>query len=445
MAAVLLLAAAALAGPLVASADAGDRLDADYWIARCPEPDRVLADAAAVQDQNRQMLDAEPSLTDLARLPATLARDDVAARIARRSRLPDKPLAFAAGGEVGEHDRRRWLDLLAVDAVPAAVEPRFALVVRRAAIRGFPTADRVIARGGDADIDQFQETAFFPGTPVAAIHATRDSGWTFVIGPSYDGWVASQALAFGPRDEVLAYAARSSRVVTGAGAATAFTPELPAASKVHLDMGAALPELRTWPAAKPVNGQSPAASVVVELPIREPDGTLRLAPALLPRSADTRAGPLPATRANLLRQAFKFLGERYGWGHDFEARDCSGFVRDVYASLGIAIPRNTRDQAVCPALSTTAVAADWPRNRRLAAVQGLFPGDLVFTRRHVMMVLGHDDVGTWVIHDTHDGRAAGTAVNGVVVQRFLDIDDGAAVDAVTAVVRVLPPPACESP
>jgi len=62
-----------------------------------------------------------------------------------------------------------------------------------------------------------------------------------------------------------------------------------------------------------------------------------------------------------------------------------------------------------------------------------------------MMVLGHDDVGTWVIHDTHDGRAAGTAVNGVVVQRFLDIDDGAAVDAVTAVVRVLPPPACESP
>lgn len=441
----VLLIVAALAGPLLAPARADGPLEAGFWIARCPEPDRLLADAAAVRSLNRTVFTREPSMTDLARLPAAVGRDDVAARIARRCRLPDRPLAFATGGDVSDADRRRWQGLLAVDAIPGAVEPRFGLVVRRTAVRSFPTAERVLVGGGSGDIDQFQETAFFPGTPVAAIHATTDGAWTFVIGPSYDGWVATHAIACGRRDDVLDYAARSSRVVTGARAATAFTPELPAVSQLTLDMGTTLPELRDWPLSEPVNGQSAAGSVVVELPVRETDGSLRLAAALLPRSADSSDGLLPATRANVLRQAFKFLGERYGWGHDFEGRDCSGFVRDVYASLGIAIPRNTRDQAVCPALAATQVGLDWPRDRRLAAVRALFPGDLVFTRRHVMMVLGHDDDGSWVIHDTHDGRAAGTAANGVVVQRFLDLDGGAAADAVTAVVRVLPPAAPESP
>lgn len=442
---LLTVAAVAIAGLVVAPGRAADRLQADHWIARCPDPDGLTLDAAAVQALNRRMLAEEPSLTDLTRLPTTLGRDDVVDRVSRRGRLPDRPLEYAAGGAVGDDDRRRLQTSLAIDAVPAGIEPRFGLVVRRTAVRSFPTSARVIAQGGDADIDQLQESAFFPGTPVAAVHASADGGWTFVIGPSYDGWVATESLAFGPRDEVLAYAARSTRTVTGARATTAFTPDLPAVSQLALDMGVQLPELRDWPAAEPVNGQSAAASVVVQLPTRGPDGGLRLVPALVPRSADTHDGPLPATRANLLRQAFKFLGERYGWGHDFDARDCSGFVRDVYASLGLVLPRNTRDQAVCPALQSTAVGPDWPHDRRLQAAHALFPGDLVFTRRHVMMVLGHDDGGPWVIHDTHEGRTGGAAANGVVVQRLLDIDDGRAVAAITALVRVLPQPASESP
>ena len=97
---------------------------------------------------------------------------------------------------VAKEDFVKVVDL-ALDEVPARVEPRFGLVVRRAAIRRFPTRQRVHARaadsttGTDTDIDQFQETAFFPGTPVAAVHATTDCDWWFVIGPTYDGWVAA--------------------------------------------------------------------------------------------------------------------------------------------------------------------------------------------------------------------------------------------------------------
>ena len=424
----------------VIPARADDPLLADHWIASCPDAERVLADAEAVTAMNRRMLAEEGSVNDLSRLPATLPRTEVVDRIERQCRLPEGPLVFAAGLLVGDEPRRHWRASLALDEVPARVEPRFGLVVRRAAIRRFPTWQRVHARAADTDIDQFQETAFFPGTPVAAVHATTDRDWWFVIGPTYAGWVAADSIALGDRAEVLAYAARASRVVTAARVATAFTPDLPAASQLALDMGTTLPERCDWPAGTPVNGQSSAASVVVDLPMRDTSGVLRVVPALLPRSSDTHDGPLPATRANVLRQAFKFLGERYGWGHDFDGRDCSGFVCEVYRSLGILLPRNTRDQAVCPALATTPVAPDWPRSRRLEAIHALLPGDLVYTRRHVMIVVGRDDDGPWVIHDTHEGRTAGANANGVVLQPFLAIDGGGVIDAVTAVVAVLAPP-----
>jgi len=432
-----LLVTAALVGLPITPATAADPLQVDSWIARCPDPDRLLADAAAVEALNRRILSAGPSLTDLERLPTTLDRTEVLRRIGSRSELPALPLDFATGGAVDDHDRQGFRDALAVGDVPPVVEPRFGVVVRRAAVRRFPTRQRVIARGGADDIDQLQESAFFPGTAVAAVHSSADGAWQFVIGQSYDGWVEREAVAFGGRDEVLGYASRSSRVVTGARATTVFTPNLPAASRIVLDMGSSLPERRDWPIATPVNGQSAAGGVVVELPLREADGRLRVVPALIPRSADTSDGPLPATRANLLRQAFKFLGERYGWGHDFDGRDCSGFVRDVYASLGIVLPRNTRDQASCPALEGTPLAADCPPDRRLQAVKALFPGDLVFTGRHVMIVIGHVEGEPWVIHDTHGSRPDGGIHNGVVVQPFRSVDDGAAADRVTACVRVL--------
>jgi hypothetical protein len=69
-----------------------------------------------------------------------------------------------------------------------------------------------------------------------------------------------------------------------------------------------------------------------------------------------------------------------------------------------------------------------------------------------MMIVGHDDVGPWVIHDTHEGRLAGMApeqvARGVVVAplaRILADGGGPIVDVVTTLVRVLPNPAGDTP
>ncbi|MET0329266.1 MAG: NlpC/P60 family protein, partial [Luteimonas sp.] len=234
-------------------------------------------------------------------------------------------------------------------------------------------------------------------------------------------------------------------VVTGATARTVVTPEAPEVSDVQLEMGVRVPRV-DWDAGRALHGRVPAFGRVVELPVRGDDGTLSFAPALLPAAADVADDVLPHTRAALIRQAFKFLGERYGWGHSYNARDCSGFVSEIYRSLGILLPRNTSAQAVSPALNRIALAPDMPHAQRLQRLREADVGDMVFIPGHVMMVIGHVDGEPWVIHDTAGMSvrdAAGAVVrlplNGVVitpVTPMLSGEDGFTIDRITSIQRV---------
>ncbi|MFT4256308.1 MAG: SH3 domain-containing protein [Pseudoxanthomonas sp.] len=403
-----------------------EQLDPGYWLARLPQPDRVVLSREAIAAQNAKLYAADPTMHDLSKLPEPLSGVQVREWVEALRPSFDKPLfdergqpldlaTLSAGVETG-------LNLVAVGRT---VVPRFALVVRRADLRAVPDRRRVFRDPEDHDIDRWQESALFPGTPVAIVHESGDGQWAFVVAPNYAAWVEKQYLAEGARDAVLGYGReRPHIVVTGANVRTTFTPEQPRVSSLQLDMGLRLP-LLDRPPREAVNGQDAYASYVVELPVRDADGRLQFAPALVPRSADVSGDYLPLTQANLLRQGFKFLGERYGWGHSYGTRDCSGFVSEIYRSFGVQLPRNTSAQAVSPALNRIAVGKDDDRARRLALMQATLPGDLIYIPGHVMMVIGHEDGRTWVIHDTAgatwldaDGQRLHADLNGVSVTPF---------------------------
>jgi cell wall-associated NlpC family hydrolase len=401
-----------------------------------------------VAEHNARMRRSDPSLHDLERLPATWPAARVREAIDAVSRRPQAPRVDAMGRALTDADWARWQHALALEHLPAEVPVRFALVTRRASLRSVPTETPAYAADGDRDLDRFQETALFPGTPVAVLHASRDGAWRFVRSETYAAWMPTDALAEGPREAVLDYTRRARRVITGATARLAASPEAPALSGLVLDMGTALPERIALPDDLTVNGQGAAGAHVVELPTRDAEGKLRIAPALLPRHESSHRGPLPASRAVVLQQAFRFLGERYGWGHAHGARDCSGFVAEVYRSLGLLLPRNTGDQARSPVLAREPLEG-LDRAARRAAVAALAPGDLLYLPGHVVMVVGHDAAGPWVIHDVHrlrtrrpDGRLQAWPANGVVLTPLLPLQFDETrdyLDAATVLVRVLPP------
>ncbi|KIJ03022.1 NlpC-P60 family protein [Xanthomonas phaseoli pv. phaseoli] len=425
------------------------QLTPEYWIQRSSNPQTPRINPAQIADVNARLLRDDASMHDIAQLPQALPATDVRARIDALSAIPTRPLYDADGRRLDAARLAALRKALALDAIPAHVPLRFALVVARGALRTFPTAQRAFTSADDRDIDRFQESALYPGTPVAVLHGSADGAWKFVVAANYAAWIASTQLAEGSRSEVLNYAQRSPRlIVTAARAQTAYTPESPAISALTLDMGTSLPLLGDWPPQQPVNGQLPLAAYVVQLPRRSAEGHLQLVPALIPRGADVRIDALPATDAALLRQAFKFLGERYGWGNDYDARDCSGFVLDVYRSLGLALPRNTGDQARSAVLHGVAFDAGAPLAQRLQRLAQLQVGDLIYIPGHVMLVIGHADGAPWVIHDVAgagyraaDGSVQRARLNGVSVTPLLPLlaSDGTAfIDHITRIRRVFP-------
>ncbi|RZA19815.1 MAG: NlpC-P60 family protein [Lysobacteraceae bacterium] len=417
-----------------------------YWISRLRSADQVLMDRAAIDARNIQLLATDDSMFDLAALPATLARTQVAGWIEGLASPPTKPLWDEAGKPVA----KPALDAIVANRAMAAIQPsqstRYGMAVERTALRAFPASLRVFNSNEDADIDRFQESALFPGDPVAIVHASSDGQWLFVLSPRYAAWVEARAIAEGDKESVLGFGQRAPyRVVTGAKPSTVFTREEPRVSELQLDMGVRIP-LADAALDKPVNGQHPYSSWILELPVRNDDGRLAFAPALLQRNADSAADYLPLTRANLIRQSFKFLGERYGWGHSYNARDCSGFVSEVYRSMGVQLPRNTSDQAVSPVFARTHFEQGDSREKRMAAVEALDVGDLIYIPGHVMMFVGRIDGMPWVIHDTNggsylgaDGKPHSMHLNGVSLTPLLPLRFGRDhdyVDRITNIVRV---------
>lgn len=405
------------------------RLSADHWISRINQADAVILDPKAIARQNARLMREDESMHDLGSMPPELNAKQVGEWIANLADPPQSALYDVHGQPIAADTLDLILGNRNLDAIPERQSTRFGMAVKRADLRAFPTRLRVFRSSDDTDIDRFQESAVFPGTPLVIVHESADHQWWFVLTPRYAAWIAKSAVASGSRDEVLGYTAKTPyRVITGAHVRTVFTPEQPALSELKLDMGVRVPVLDDWPADKPVNGQHPYTAHVIELPVRKPDGTLAFAPALLQKNADSSADYLPLTAANIIRQSFKFLGERYGWGHAYEGRDCSGFVAEVYRSMGVQMPRNTSDQGVSPAFAKQVFQPDNDSALRNRAARATRVGDLVYIPGHVMLVIGAIDGAPWVIHDTTgmsyhktDGSMARVTLNAVSVTPLLPL------------------------
>ncbi|MGB8382795.1 MAG: C40 family peptidase [Dermatophilaceae bacterium] len=97
--------------------------------------------------------------------------------------------------------------------------------------------------------------------------------------------------------------------------------------------------------------------------------------------ADVSLTTPPATGARVVATARRFLGLGYLWaGTSGFGYDCSGFVHELYASLGVTIPRDTDAQAAAAGdpkytgpVQTGSATGTW-----IPTMAELRPGDVVF-------------------------------------------------------------------
>lgn len=375
-----------------------DMLSAEYWIHRL-EDDSVRMSAEDIGAFNAANFARGEHLHNLGEFGATLSRAEVLTFMDGVSRPASAPRYHADGREVSPADYAELDASAQRDSIPAEADVRWGLVVQRASMRSYPTQQRMFSHPQDTDLDRLQETAVFPGERVLLLHESADGQWWFALNYHYAAWLPKSAVAVGDKSEIESWLNRGPRlVVSGAQVRTNYNPVDPRTSELVLEMGVSLPLLSARELGHEVNGQNPYASHIVDLPVREADGSLAFAPALIARSRDVHLGHLPYRPSLVLRQAFKFLGERYGWGHDYNGRDCTGFVGEIYKSFGLLMPRNSGQQGQSEFAPTRFIEGG-DMSTRKRALASLRVGDLIYIPGHVMMYIGHVNGEPYVIHD----------------------------------------------
>lgn len=227
-------------------------------------------------------------------------------------------------------------------------------------------------------------TAIYVGEPLVILE--KKGTWYRICCVYYEGWINSEAVALCDKKEWTQsagykriYGLTSDDItcnnpdfiiVTGDYITLPHISEL---SGLRLDMGVVL-ELDT-------NSEYCGMyyNYIVKVPSRTPDGYLEYITTGIPISEDVHAGYLDYTGANVLRQAFKTLGNVYGWAGSLYSRDCSSLVMDVHRCFGIIMPRDVSGQM----LVSEVRSCDSEE-----IVKSLKPGDILGFPGHTMIYTG---------------------------------------------------------
>lgn len=280
----------------------------------------------------------------------------------------------------------------------------FAVLVKRSSIKKYPTDIFLAPDKISTDLDLNQLTALSVGTPCAVLAESRDQNWLFIQAKLYKGWVKKTNTALAQnKEEALSYL-KNERflVVTESRIETEPNPFDRDISNVIFQMGDKVPLLKNEEIPDSIPEKNPQAQsaegcYAVWLPTRKNDGSLEFKKALLARGNDLHEGFLDYSRANIIKQAFKLLGERYGWGGLFNRRDCSRFIMDIYRTVGIELPRDS-DSAQQKIAAGKRIEIKGDLKARKLNLAQLEVGDPIYMKGHVVLYLGKSDDKHYLIH-----------------------------------------------
>ncbi len=118
-----------------------------------------------------------------------------------------------------------------------------------------------------------------------------------------------------------------------------------------------------------------------------------------PSASSLQHIPQPFTRAQIIREAFRFLGQPYGWGGYRGGYDCSRFILTLLQRFGLLMPRHSSKQVLATTFSVDVQGAS--RTTKLALLDRAQQAGLVILHLpgHIMLYLGRNhEQGPMAMH-----------------------------------------------
>ncbi len=398
-----------------------EMLQADYWIDKRPEPDRVIMEPARIADFNMEIARKLPDVTYLPDYPASISREWLTSLI-------DYPFP-ADPSYIGEEavSASYWKQLrrqMNLEGIRPENPVRYGLTVRRSDLKVYPTADVVGDAPGDPGYDRFQNSSILAAEPMVILHQSADRKWYFAQIYNCAGWAPAEDIAVCDRNTWLAYQNEPDfLVVAGNRVRLDSDPLLPQISELEFTMGTRLPLAKQEEVPDSIRERRVYQNYVVKLPVRNKQGKAEFVLAPVPVSADVSVGYMPYTGGNVIRQAFKTQGERYGWGGMLDSHDCSSLILDVYRCFGFRLPRNSEQQAASAGQTVSFEVGE--ADKRADLFKDLLPGASLHFPGHVMLYLGEEGgryyvisaLGNWAVKNG-SGIMEALRVHGVVVNNL---------------------------
>lgn len=202
-------------------------------------------------------------------------------------------------------------------------------------------------------------TAIYVNEPVVILKMYNE--WIKIRCVYYEGWIRRHHIAmFHSYDEwEKHYCMKDFILITGDYITIPYVEDMVKAARIlvlprpqmddsdrsyiglRLDMGVRLElDMTYWNSVS----EGRYYNYAVKVPVKQSDGYVDFVTVAIPISKDVHMGYLPYTGANVLRQAYKMLGNVYGWGGKLCGRDCSALIMDVHRCFGFIMPRDVSGQ-----------------------------------------------------------------------------------------------------
>jgi len=376
---------------------------AEFWLDKLENPDRVILKPDGILKFNKQLIESG-KVFNFRDASKYYSKSYVKASIERMFYNISRGVKyFIDGNKIPESFFDDIYSDLNLNEIEDRVESRFALTIKYTNQRLIPVDLELLKKKSQIYFDRNQNSALDIGTPLVVLHSTKDSRWHFVVAPTSSGWIRDKDIAFGSKKEILDYITPKKFIVT---------TEPKSAIRVngkyydYVRMGVKFPILL-----------SIDNTTVILVPKRGDNGELVLTNGII-KSENINRGFLEYTPEKILTQAFKFLNAPYGWGGSFGEQDCSKFIQQIYATVGLNIPRNSTTQSLIGnPISLSNLKREEKRDKILDL--GEVGATIIHLKGHIMLYIGEHKGEPFVIQTVWGennrhfalGRTAVTSLN----------------------------------
>lgn len=371
-----------------------------FWISKHPAADAVILAASEVGSFNQELIKAG-LIKDLFNIDAfDLNRSN--GQIQNQLKKFERGDYFDRNGKpIGREFFRQIKNNVNYEEDQDIVL-RFAFVLRQSDQRLLPTADILTAQPFDLEFDEVQNSSLDVGEGLVVFAETLDGKWVYTQTVASAGWMKKADLEFVSSDEFKIMTSSEKFAVVISAKADLYRDSTRTKFYDMVRMGARFP----------INNLTADSVEILIAPAQRVFISRR----------DINIGFLHYTPRVIMEQAFKMLNAPYGWGGLHGEQDCSAFLKQIFATVGIDMPRNSGEQGQVGTLLGS--------QGQIKFLESATPGiTIAQLKGHIVLYLGMADGKPYAIHGVYayrepvDGKDRLRIFNRVVVSG-LDLGKG---------------------